>query len=171
MRPSFVPLIHRALGSIVQRQDESLNIRVGEKFARRVSTEFLDKDATFFKPRQTEAGHDLRRIELVNGWPAIQYDQTDLGGLYDVSVIDPPFSLKFAAQPAPFESSLDELSPAQVTILKSVANVIPWSPNLSLKGLVEHERTGLEFWLPIVIAALLVACVETFLGQWFSRAK
>ena len=111
------------------------------------------------------------RIENLNGAPTLQYDQTDFGGVYEVSSTDPPLSVKFAAQPAPFESSLDELSPAQVTILKSVANVIPWSPNLSLKGLVEHERTGLEFWLPIVIAALLVACVETFLGQWFSRAK
>src|SRR6185295_7576264 len=37
VRPAFVPLIHRALGSIVQRQDEGLNLRVGEKFSRRVN--------------------------------------------------------------------------------------------------------------------------------------
>jgi hypothetical protein len=79
--------------------------------------------------------------------------------------------MKFAAQPAPFESSLDELSPAQLAVLKNVVNVIPWSPNLSLKGLVEKDRTGLELWLPVLVAALLIACLETFLGQWFSRAK
>lgn len=171
VRLSFVPMLHRALGSIVQRQDEGLNVRVGEKFTRRVSSELLDKDATYFKPRQTDAFHDLRRIELVNGWPALQYDQTDLAGAYDVSVVDPPMALKFAAQPAAYESSLDELSPAQVAVLKNVANVIPWTPNLSLKGLVEKDRTGLEFWLPIVLAVLLLAVVETFLAQWFSRAK
>jgi len=171
VRPSFVPLIHRALGSIVQRQDEGLNIAVGEKFTRRVSTEFLDKDATFFRPRQTEPMRDLRRIELANGWPALQYDQTDLSGVYDISIPDPPLSVKFAAQPASYESSLDELSPAQLNILRSVANVIPWTPNLSLRGMVEKDRTGLEFWLPIIVAALLIAIVESFLGQWFSRAK
>jgi hypothetical protein len=171
VRPSFVPMIHRALGAIVQRADEGLNIRVGEKFTRRVSTEFLDKDATFFKPWQIDTVRDLRRVELVNGWPALQYDQTDLSGVYDVSVVEPPLSLKFAAQPAAYESSLDELSPAQLSTLKTVASIIPWTPSLSLKGLVEKDRTGLEFWLPIVIVALVLAGLETFLGQWFSRSK
>src|SRR5262249_34386510 len=53
VRLAWVPLLHRALGSIVQRQDEGLNLRVGEKFARRVPAEFLDKDATFYRPRQS----------------------------------------------------------------------------------------------------------------------
>jgi len=171
VRPSFVPLIHRAVGSIVQRQDEGLNIRVGEKFARRVAPEFLDKEVTCFKPRQTDATHDLRRVELVNGAPTLQYDQTDYGGVYEVSSTDPPLSVKFAAQPTPIESSMDELSPAQINVLKNVANVIPWAPKLSLRGLVEKDRTGMEFWLPIVVVALLVAGAETFLGQWFSRSK
>jgi hypothetical protein len=42
---------------------------------------------------------------------------------------------------------------------------------MSLKGLMEQGRTGLEFWLPIVILCLLLAAVETFLAQWFSRSK
>jgi hypothetical protein len=36
---------------------------------------------------------------------------------------------------------------------------------------VERQRTGLEFWLPILLLALLVAVVETFLAQYFSRSK
>jgi hypothetical protein len=171
VRLAFVPLVHRALGSIVQRQDEGLNVRVGDKFVRRVNMEFLDKDATFFRPGQAAGLRELRRIEMVNAWPMLQFDQTDLAGVYDVNVADPPLALKFAAQPDPAESSLDELSPAQISTLKGVANVHDWSPEFSLKGLVEKDRSGLEFWLPIVIAALLVAAAETFLGQWFSRSK
>ncbi len=171
VRLSFVPLIHRTLGSIVSRQDEGLNIRVGDKFARRVSNESLDKDVTFFKPRQTDAMRDLRHIEMVSDWPMMHYEQTDFAGVYDVNVVEPPLALKFAAQPEPAESSLEELSPAQITSLKTVANVIAWAPNVSLRNMVEKDRTGLEFWLPIVVAALLVAGLETFLGQWFSRSK
>ena len=171
VRPSFVPLVHRTLGAIVQRQDEGLNIRVGEKFARRVNLDYLDKDAMFFKPRQTDAVRDLRRIEMVNGWPLLQYDQTDFAGVYEATVADPALALKFAAQPDASESSLDELSPAQVGTLKTVANVISWTPNFSLRGLVEKSRTGLEFWLPLVALALMVGLVETFLGQWFSRSR
>jgi hypothetical protein len=170
VRLAFVPLLHRTLGAIVSRQDEGLNIRVGEKFARRVAPEFLDKDVTFFPPRQTTV-RDLRRVEMVHGWPAVQFEQTDLAGLYDAKIAEPALVMKFAAQSDPGESSLDELSPAQLNTLKDVANVVNWTPNMSLKGLVEQGRTGLEFWLPILIACLALAAVETFLGQWFSRSK
>jgi hypothetical protein len=63
------------------------------------------------------------------------------------------------------------LSPAQITTLKDVASVMVWSPNMSMKSMMEQGRTGLEFWLPIVVICLLLAGVETFLAQWFSRSK
>jgi hypothetical protein len=170
VRLGFVPLLHRTLGAIVSRQDEGLNVRVGERFTRRVAPEFLDKDATFFPPRQTTV-RDLRRVELVNGWPTVQFDRTDLAGLYDAKITDPALTLKFAVQSDPGESSLDELSPAQLNTLKDVASVVTWTPNLSLRSLAEKGRTGLEFWLPIIIACLALAGVEMFLGQWFSRSK
>ncbi len=171
VRLAWLPLVHRTLGAIIERQDEGLNIRVGEQFVRRVKMEYLDKDATFFKPRQTDAVRDLRRVELVNGWPLLQYRQTDLAGLYDVNIPDPPLTMKFATQANAAESSLEELSPAQLKTIGSVAQIITWTPNLVLTDVVEQARSGLEFWLPIAIAALLVAAVETFLAQWFSRAK
>ena len=171
VRLAFVPLLHRTLGAVVSRQDEGLNIRVGDKFSRRASPEFLDKDATFFKPRQTDVVRELRHVDLLEGWPVLQFEQTDFAGLYDASIADPPLSLKFAAQADAAESSLDELSPAQKTTLKEVAGIVEWTPNLSLRSVVEKGRTGLEFWLPIIVAVLMLATVETFLGQWFSRSK
>lgn len=171
VRPAFVPLIHRTLGALVQRQDEGLNVRVGQKFVRRVASELLDKEARVFKPRQTDALLDQRRIEMVNGWPMLQYDATDLSGIYEVAIGDNRSALRFAAQPDAMESSLDELSNEQRKFLSTVAHVVEWSPSASLKDQVTQSRSGAEFWLPIVIIALLVAGAETFLGQWFSRAK
>ncbi|HEU0010768.1 MAG TPA: BatA domain-containing protein [Verrucomicrobiae bacterium] len=171
VRLAWVPLLHRTLGHIVQRQDEGLNIRVGEKFVRRVAAEYLDKDATFFKPRQTDVVRELSRVELIQGWPTVQFAQTDLAGVYDATLGDPPVHVKFAAQSDPGESSLDELSPAQLATLRDVASVVVWRPDLSFRDSVEKGRTGLEFWLPIAILCLLLAAVETFLGQWFSRSK
>jgi hypothetical protein len=170
VRLAFVPLLHRTLGAIVSRADEGLNLRVGERFARRVAPEYLDKDVIFHPPRQTTV-RDLRRVEMVNGWPTVLFDRTDLAGLYDAKIAEPALTMKFAAQSDPAESSLDELSPAQLNTLKDVANVVSWTTGMSLKGLVEKGRTGLEFWLPILIACLALAAVETFLGQWFSRSK
>ena len=55
--------------------------------------------------------------------------------------------------------------------MSAVAHLVDWSPNMSLKEQVQRERSGAEFWLPIVLAAILIALAETFLAQWFSRAK
>ena len=170
VRLAFVPLLHRTLGAIVSRQDEGLNIRVGERFARRVAPEYLDKDATFFPPRQTTV-RDLRRVEMVHGWPTVQFERTDLAGLYNARIGEPGLTLKFAAQSDPGESSLDELSPAQRKTIQEVANILTWAPNLPFKNLVEKGRTGVEFWIPIIMVCLALAAVETFLAQWFSRSK
>ena len=99
------------------------------------------------------------------------YDRTDLAGVYEASIAEPAFSLKFATQADPAESSLEELSPAQLKGLGEAAGVIPWTPNLSLQSAGQRLSSGTEFWLPLVVAALLVGLAESFLGQWFSRSK
>lgn len=171
VRPAFVPLIHRTLGALVQRQDEGLTIRVGQKFLRRTSPDSMDKDALVFKPRHNESMRDVRRIEMVNGSPMIQFEQTDWAGVYEVTVAEPALNLKFAAQANAAESSLDELSPEQLKMLASIAHVVQWTPNVSLKEMAEKERTGMEFWLPIILAAFLLAMVESGLAQRFSQSK
>ncbi len=171
VRPAFVPVMHRVLGSIIQRQDEGLNVRVGERFLRRTSSELLGKDARVTKPRQTDAVPELRRVEMLAGAPALHFEQTDLSGLYEFTVADPLTTFKFAAQASALESTLDELSAEQKKLLSASAHVVDWTPGLSLKDVVLRERSGLEFWLPIVLAALAVAALETFLAQWFSRSK
>ena len=82
-----------------------------------------------------------------------------------------PSVIRFAAQPDARESSLDELSAEQRKNLETVAQVIPWAPNVSMRELVEKDRSGTELWLPIAIAVLLLGMVETFLAQRFSRPK
>jgi hypothetical protein len=42
---------------------------------------------------------------------------------------------------------------------------------ISLRKVVEEQRVGAEFWLPLAILVLLLAGAETFLAQWFSRSK
>lgn len=171
VRPAFVPLLHRVIGAIVQRQDEGLNLPVGDKFTRRLRMEYLDKDATYVKPQAAEGVRELRRIELINGSPMLQYAQTDLAGLYHISVAEPALSVQFATQTNPYESDLKAISPAQLQTLENAAQVITWRSGLALRNLVQQQRSGMEFWLPLVVIALLAAAGETFLGQWFSRSK
>lgn len=171
VRPAFVPLLHRTLGAVIQRQDEGLNLRVGSRFTRRVNNELLGKDAAFTGPRKGDSTRQLRRVEMVNGFPTLQYDQTDAAGMYTVGIADPPFELAFATQSDPEESNLEELSAEQYASLKGAAEVYQWGPGFSLRRLVERQRSGVEFWPALVTAALALALFECFLGQWFSRSR
>ncbi|MFA6544242.1 MAG: BatA domain-containing protein [Limisphaerales bacterium] len=171
VRPAFVPLLHRTLGTLIQRHDDGANIRVGAQFTRRLTADMLHKDAVVTAPGAASGTRDLRRIELVNGTPVLSYDATDRAGIYEVSIADPPTVIKFATQPDPSESNLSELPEDEVTALAQVAAVQRWSPALNLREWVEKARVGAEYWLPILILVLALAALETFLAQYFSRAK
>ena len=171
VRPAFVPLLHRILGSVISRQDEGLNLRVGARFTRRVNPELLGKDAAFTSPRRGESTRDLRRVEMVNNAPTLQYERTDSAGLYQGQVSDPAYSIAFATQSDPDESQVEELSVEQYQSLRTVAEVYQWGPGFSLRQVVERQRSGIEFWPAVITAALLLAVCESLLGQWFSRSR
>lgn len=171
VRPAFVPLVHRALGALVQRQDEALNPAVGAKFVWTLPAEYLDQDARVSKPGQPNGGRDLRRVEMLQGRPTLQFDQTHWAGLYEATVAEPPLVLRFAAQADPAESNLEGLSPAQLQQLGQVATVTQWRPGVSLRPASGGAGIDLDLWLPLAIAALVIALVESGLAQWFSRSK
>lgn len=171
VRPAFVPLLHRTLGTLIQRHDDGANVRVGAQFARRLTADLLHKDAVVMAPGAAAGTRDLRRVELVNDTPVLTYEATDKAGIYEISIAEPATVLKFAAQPDPSESSMAELPAEEVNALGQVAAVQRWNPTLNLREWVEKARVGAEFWLPILIAVLALAALETFLAQYFSRAK
>jgi hypothetical protein len=168
VRPSFVPFIHRTLGALAQRRDDGLNIAVGEPFVRRMATEFLGKEAIIRAPGHVDAAAQDRRVELLDDFPTIRVDDIDRAGIYSVQIADPPLAEKFAAHANSAESSLEQLSANQLELLAQVADVTPWSPDLSFTGRMEHG--GSEFWTPLVLVAIAVALAEGLLGQWFSRS-
>ena len=171
VRPAFVPLLHRCLGSAISRQDEGLNLRVGSTFTRTVNDELLGKDVSFTGPRKAEATRELRRVEMTGGSPTLQYDRTDVSGLYQVQVTDPSYETAFATQVDNDESSLEELTIEQYQSLRLASEVYTWSPGFSLRQTVERQRSGVEFWPAVITAALALALCECFLGQWFSRSR
>jgi hypothetical protein len=172
IRPVFVPLLHRVLGALVTRQEEHLNVRVGAKFESVMDAELIGKETQVTKPGEQKEPPVLRRVAMTNGLPLISFDETDLGGAYEVrSGEDASALLRFAAQPDPGESKLAEVSEAELRIFDRVAQIIHWSPETSLRGLLQHERTGSEFWLAFAILGLCTAVAETVLGNRFSRSK
>jgi hypothetical protein len=172
VRPTFVPLVYRAVGSIIERQEEGLNIKVGQPFTWRVGPEYLNKDASVVTPAGSALARDFGRIELVGTVPLLRFDNTDYAGAYEVTAAgDTPLGLKFATQPDTTESSLGPLSNSQLGQLGNVAQVFRYPAEISLRERVEQAVVGAEFWGPLIWLALLVGVVETVLAQWFSKSK
>ena len=173
VRPAFVPLVHRALGALVQRQDESLNLRVGERFVFHPGNEYLGRDVIITPPGiDRDSRRELRRVDFVHGLPTIRYEETDYNGIYEVAIAsEVGRTLKFAAQPDAAESDLNEISGADRTALQEVAQVLSARPGMNLKEMLAKDRQGTELWLPVLLAVVALALLETFLAQHFSRSK
>jgi hypothetical protein len=172
VRQAFVPLMQRVLGSLVERQDEGLNIRVGQKFSYVVSNDYLHKDVSISVPGQKEAPRVMGQVTLFNGLPVIEYKDTDESGPYRASIAtDPPTTVYFAAQSDPSESNLTPFSADQLKSLGTVADLMKGNMDTSLTPKITSARTGKELWFPLLIAALVIATLETFLAQNFTKSK
>jgi Mg-chelatase subunit ChlD len=169
---AFVPLMQRVLGALVERETEGLNVRVGQNFSFVVPNELLHKDVSVTVPNQTDPARVDSQVALVNGLPVVQYADTDFAGAYHVSIAsDPPTPIAFAAQSDPNESNLTLLSPEQLKTLGDAVDVIKWTPDVSLTPKLTSARVGRELWFPLMISALILAVLEVFLAQSFSKSK
>lgn len=172
VRQAFVPLMQRVLGSLVERQEEGLNVRVGQGFSYVVGNELLHKDVSVIVPGQTDPARVVGQVTLVNGLPVVQFADTDEAGPYRVSIAgDPPNVIDFAAQSDAAESNLTPLSPDQLKSLGDVVDVIKWAPDVSLTPKLTSARVGFELWWPLMITVLVIAALETFLAQVFTQSK
>ena len=173
VRPVYVPLMHRVLGSLLARQDERLNLRVGSQLTYVMGPDLIGKDVTIIKPGGGKDISGVRRITVTNGVPLLDYADTDLAGAYDVKAgaAESAPLLRFATQADPAESKLAELSANDLKSLDGVVDVIRWTSGANLHTVMERERSGSEFWLAFAILGLACAVAETVLGNQWSRSR
>jgi len=173
VRPAFVPLIHRLIGSITTRQFENLTLRVGDTFIYRVDKESLGKDVVIIPPGiSTNSPRGLRRVELLNDLPAIQYDETDFSGVYEVLMEGNVHKvIKFAVQFNPIESNLNFLSKPQLDLISQYTYLLHWRQGVSIRDEIQKNRFGIELGMPFALMALLIAITESALAQYFSKTK
>ena len=172
VRPLFLPLMHRTLGYLLARQEERLNARAGTLFSYGVAPELAGKDVTVVPPGAKKETTRPQRIEVKNNVPLVEFSDTFAGGLYEAHFDEegrPP--VRFAAYADAAESDLTEISPTDLRTLGSAAQILKWTPTTDLRAQLVHARNGTELWLPIALAALLLAAAETILGNRWSRSK
>lgn len=172
VRPGlYVPLVHRIVGSSVQRQDEHLNLPVGVPFHQQVGMELLRREVQVFPPGSDDTTAVSRTIELIDGAAMLSFTATGRAGAYRVELDQAQSPMLFAAQRDPSESNLQQLTDEQIRALSERAQIVDWGDGETFSNRLATARTGTELWLPLAVLVLLMAVVETFIAQWFSRSR
>ncbi len=176
--PQSVPLFQRILGSMLRDQGRELNVVVGAPLGRQMGrTAGAGLLAKVERPQSTPTEPGMLSREA--GMTAFRYDRTDRAGLYQVlfeyqagTAVEgqPPASLRFAAQADTHESDLTPMTDETRQQIAAHAAVHDW-PSASLVEDLRRGRVGAEFWLPLVLLTLLLAALEIYLAQRFSRPK
>jgi hypothetical protein len=165
VRPSFLPLAQRLLAELIAGRLDAVNVPAGTPVRVTLPGAAAGRDATVTTPD----GRRLTRPARADGDRAmVEVDATARAGAYRVETEGVPAEL-FAVQPDPAESDLAELSGGPRRDLEGFARVTDWTAGQDLASLLAAERGGRELWLPLALAALLVALAETVLAQRFSR--
>lgn len=172
VRPGvFVPLMYRTLGAIVQRQDEAMNLPAGDRLAWRTPSDWLGRDALVRPPGDDDGSlRDARRVELVDQSPMLVVDDTDVAGVYEVTLPDAP-PIRFAVAARAEESSLDTIADPDVEQLATVAEVIRFENGEALVASIEQQRVGTELWSTIAMLVVALAAAEMVMAHRFSQAK
>ena len=171
VRPAFIPLLHRAIASIADVQGGRFNVQAGGQVALRQPAELAGRDVTITPPGTTERRW-VRTLRAVPGASLLEWDETAKAGVYRATIAGRSTPLAvFAAQPDPAESDLTELNAERRAELERVGQVVDWTPGMDLRAAFDRERVGVELWLPLALAVLLLGMTEVWLAQHFSRPK
>ena len=172
VRLVFLPLMHRALGFLLARFEDRLNVRVGTPFTYAVAAERAGKDFTVTVPGAKREAARAKSVMVKNSIPLIEQTDTSLAGAYSVRFAeDGSAPLRFAAAADPNEGDLHELSSTDIATLAPIAQIVRWTPATDLRTQMQRERTGTELWQFLALVAVGLVVADTVLGNRFSRSK
>lgn len=166
----FVPLVQRLLDRVLHRQEESLNVGVGQRLKLRCPGEQWGKDVRISRPARAGGADELTRVDMVDNWPTLIYDGDDISGVYGMTMqgagADQPGM--FAVHTKAEESNLEELTPKELQTLALRATL----EGSELGGLSGGMARGAgEWWRFLITVGLVMVAVESVLAFWFSRVK
>lgn len=169
LRASFIPLLFRSLGYLIQRGDDSLNIPVGTPFTHVVDSRLVGESAVVEHLDPDVGFKQTFTIELGEKTAMLRTDPLRVRGAYEATInAQPPERFKFAVTTDPIESDLFPISPEQRGQLSEVAEVIDWQEGEDIGRQMQARRTGTELWPTIAMFILGLTIVETILAKRYS---
>jgi hypothetical protein len=171
VRPAMVPILHRSVAQVAEAREAELNLRTGAREVLQLGGELAGHDVWVMAPGETER-RLTATVRSAAGHSVLDFDETTRAGVY--RVVRPGESASvamFATSMDGAESDLADLTAETRAELERVGQVIDWIPGMDLRSVFDRERVGVELWLPLVIAVLVLGAAEVWLAQAFSRSK
>ena len=173
IHPSFVPLLVRTLAFVTNNLNGNLVIAPGDTFSAPVGLENAGRDYSAQVPGDSQR-HLVGEIESSGTFSYLRYSNTEKAGPYSLFIgNEAKPTAMFAVQGDPDESNLAQEPQANIeTLLNPSGAATGADGNPAAKESTEMRRVpGKELWLPLTLAALLLALAETTLAHRFSQAK
>ena len=185
MSPISVITMRRILGSLAQHRDRGLNLRVGEVYNQRLDFDLStpNRMAKFSTPGTAAGERPTTPIEQAGGIATVEYQDTHRAGIYSYTIGDRTNVVaSFAVQPDSRESVMAALPAEEWTDVEGrdgdgpLARRTNWGKDgngqaADLQKNVREGRIGAEYWKTLAVLVLLIAGLETWLAQRFSRPK
>jgi hypothetical protein len=173
VHPAFVPLLMRIMAYAASGSGGKLDLTPGQSFAFEVGSEYAGRNFSVITPGAKER-RIVGSVEAGERSAVLRYSDTDQGGAYQLFIGDEPKpKVVFAVLPDPAESDLTQEPKSVIAPLLAVSEPAARPAG----GMNETPKTkplrvpGPEIWYPLVLAALLLALLETALAHRFSQSK
>jgi hypothetical protein len=172
IHPAFVPLLLRIISYAISGPGGKLDLAPGQPFTFEIDSNYAGKELSVLRP-----GDKKRRIvgQVESGeHSAVLHDtDTEQAGPYQLFVEDDPKpKVVFAVESDPAESNLNQEDKANVDPLIAVADAANPDTDATDKPKDKGQMIpGPPIWIPLALAALILAIVEIALAHRFSQSK
>jgi hypothetical protein len=172
IHPGFVPLLLRLVSYATTTAAPSLNLSPGQTFIMDVDSTNAGREVSVLSTGEKER-HGAGSIEVGEHATQLRYSDTDRAGTYTLFLGDDkkPIAV-FAIQADPAESNLRQEPAADLQPLLAATQPAPGGESDGAPAKKAALRVpGAEIWLPLAVAAGLLALLDTALAHRFSQPK
>ncbi|HUT01871.1 MAG TPA: BatA domain-containing protein [Phycisphaerae bacterium] len=162
--PPYLILLHESIAYLT-RQSHERQFVVGEPLVIPVPSQVVSEQFTLVDP--AGQGRPIQATESETG-RAARCEPPEAVGFYELKYDEKADPLMVAVNVNPVESDVTTLSDAELgEVMADLPLRVLRSDDLLTQ--VKQGRTGREMWRVLMLAALVILCVEGFLAWSFSR--
>jgi hypothetical protein len=174
IHPAFVPLLLRIVAYATAGPGGKLDLAAGQPFSFEIDSDYAGKELSVLRPDEKKK-RIVGQVDSGEHSAVLHYSDTDVAGPYQLFIGDDVKpKVVFAVESDPAESNLKQEAKDQIDPL--IAEAEGTGPAADGSSPDKPKKSGQlvpgqEIWYPLVIAAILLAIMESALAHRSSQSK